>query len=174
MREIYLPEAKPALEWVNGRVLQKVSPKPKHSLAQGRFCSALDRWASRTDNGMVGPEWRFQIAPPGEIRRTLVPDVAYVSFERISRDEILGPNATRVAPDVAVEILSPGDRQRDFDEKVRVYLAAGTSVVFIVDTKVRTILAKDAQGSRLFSDGEIVTHDALPGFSLTARTLFEI
>ena len=42
MREISLPDnVKPALEWVNGRVLQKVTPERKHGLAQGRFWAAL-------------------------------------------------------------------------------------------------------------------------------------
>ena len=42
MHEIALPETKPALEWVNGRVLQKMSPRREHALAQGRFFTAPD------------------------------------------------------------------------------------------------------------------------------------
>jgi Putative restriction endonuclease len=64
-----LPEAKPAFEWVNGRALQKVSPKRKHGLAQGRFFAALDRWAETNRMGSVATEWRFHIQPPGEVRR---------------------------------------------------------------------------------------------------------
>src|SRR5579864_6084136 len=61
MRDIVLPEAKPALEWVNGRVLQKESPQRKHAVAQGRFWGALDAWARERGSGMVGTEWEFRI-----------------------------------------------------------------------------------------------------------------
>jgi hypothetical protein len=90
MREITLPETKPALEWVNGRALQKLSPRRKHALAQGRFFTALDSWAQTHDCGTVGTEWEFRIAPPGEIRRPLVPDVAYLSYARLPFDRKLG------------------------------------------------------------------------------------
>ena len=41
MREIILPDAMPALEWVDNRLLQKVRPKGKHAFAQARFVKAL-------------------------------------------------------------------------------------------------------------------------------------
>lgn len=76
MHEIFLPDAKPALEWVNNRVLQKASPRRQHALAQGEFMIALGTWARTRGTGMAGTEWHFQVNPPGEISRTLVPDVA--------------------------------------------------------------------------------------------------
>ena len=67
IHEIVLPETKPETEWVRGRALQKVSPKRDHSRLQGALTIALTRWA--TGRGEVGPEWRFRVAPPGEVRR---------------------------------------------------------------------------------------------------------
>src|SRR5690242_5063890 len=138
MHEIILPDdVKPALEWVNDRVLQKVSPARKHAIAQGRFYAALDAWASEHASGTVGTEWRFQVAPPGEVRRSLVPDVGYLSFEKMPLHEQELTDATAAAPDAVVEVLSAHDRLKDVEEKIRVYLAAGTSVIFLVDTKSR-------------------------------------
>jgi Uma2 family endonuclease len=174
MHEIYLPDAKPALEWVNNRVLQKVSPKRKHSLAQIEFGVAMRNWAVERKLGFVGSEWRFQIAPRGEIRRTLVPDLCFMSFARMPGDEMKITDVSRTAPDAAVEIISPGDKKRDLTEKIRVYLAAGTAVVFIVDPKAKVVTAADADGARSFCENDIVSHDALPGFRLKARSLFEI
>src|SRR5215467_11028342 len=135
MREIVLPETKPALEWINGRVVQKVSPQRKHSLAQARFAAALLAWATERGCGDVGTEWEFRVAPPGEDRRPLVPDVAFLSFDRLPYDDEAAADIPRVAPNVAVEILSPGDRRADVDEKIRVYLAAGTEAIFLVNTE---------------------------------------
>ena len=172
MREMVLPETKPALEWVNGRILQKVSPQAKHALAQGRFVGALDAWTQRTRSGRVGTEWECRIAPAGEVRRPLVPDVAYLSYARVPYRS-RAADIPRVAPDAVVEIISPRDRKRDVDWKVRIYLACGTSVVFLVDTKRRTVTILDSAASRTIARDGIVTHETLPGFFLPARTLFD-
>ena len=173
MREIVLPEAKPAFEWVNGRALQKVSPRRKHSLAQSEFLIALSEWASATGLGRFGTEWEFRIAPPGEERRPLVPDVAFLSYARLPYEAETDADIPRVAPDAVVEVLSSGDRHRDVEEKVRVYLAAGTSVVFLVNTDHQTVTIRDATGSQTINRDRGVTHSRLPGFSMPARLLFE-
>jgi Uma2 family endonuclease len=175
MQEIELADnVKPALEWVNNRILQKVSPQRAHALAQGRFFSALDSWASNVGSGMVGTEWRFQIKPPNEIRRSLVPDVAYLSYARLPRAELETTDAPRVTPDAVVEILSPEDKKKDVSEKVRVYLAAGTNVVFLVDTERKRVIARDASGIRFFDENGIIEHETLAGFRMPARRLFEL
>jgi len=171
--EIVLPETKPATEWVNGRALQKLSPQRKHALAQGVFIAKLYAWVMREGSGRIGTEWEFRIAPPGEVRRPLVPDVAYLSYERVPYKSEKDADIPRVAPDVVVEVLSPGDRAADVEEKVRVYLAAGTKIVFLVDTEAQEVTAKKVGGSRLFSTPEEIRDEALPGSSMPVRSLFE-
>src|SRR5215472_3841752 len=176
MQEIILSDnVKPALEWVNNRVLQKVTPRRRHALAQARFCGALDAWARFNKSGMAGTEWHFQVQPPGEIARTLVPDVAYLSFERMPKSELEATEIARIAPDVVVEVRSPEDLQVDIDEKTRVYLKAGTRVVFLVDPKRRTITALGADGvTKRFVETDTVDYPALPGLAFPARELFEV
>src|SRR5580692_10724586 len=111
MRDIVLPEVKPALEWIGGRAVQKVSPQRKHALAQTRFAIALETWARAGGRGTVGTEWEFRLQPPGEVRRPLVPDVAFISFERLPYDDEAAADIPHVAPDVVVEVLSPRDRK---------------------------------------------------------------
>src|SRR5215469_16062314 len=99
MHEIILADGvKPVLEWVNGRILQKVSPERKHAIAQRKIASAIGAWADSRGCGEVGTEWRFQVQPPGAIRRSLVPDIAYVSYERLPLEEIERTGAPQVAP----------------------------------------------------------------------------
>jgi len=174
MQEIVLPDnVKPALEWVNNRVLQKVSPERKHAIAQRRLAAALGAWADERGCGEVGTEWRFQVQPPGAIRRSLVPDVAYISYDRMPLDDLERESAPAIAPDVVVEIRSPDDHQRDIDEKVRVYLASGTRVIFLVDPERKTVIVVDSRGEHDLSRGPVV-HESLPGFSLDPRVLFEM
>ena len=166
-----MPEDKPAYEWVNGRALQKVRPKRKHSLAQTRFAIALERWAHRGGLGSVGTEWRFRVQPPGEQRRPLMPDVAFLSYDRLSFEAQQTTDEPEVAPEAVVEILSPDDRPADVEEKVRVYLAAGTSVVFLADTDRRQVTVRDAAGSRSIEKG-VLEHIALSGFRRPIARLF--
>ena len=174
MHEIILPEAKPALEWVNNRILQKVTPQRRHALAQRRFAARLGDWADQGGTGVVGTERHFQVQPPGEISRTLVPDVAFLSYDRMPRAEMEATEIPSVAPDVVVEVRSPKDTQVDIDEKTRVYLAAGTIVVFLVDPEQKSITVVDADGRRTLVETDTIRHRALPGFELQARTLFEL
>jgi Uma2 family endonuclease len=174
MAEITLPESKPALEWVNGRALQKVSPQRKHSVAQTRFAGELHAWTRRTRSGIAGIEWGFQVAPPGEDRRPLVPDVAYLSYDRLPYETQMVTDNPRVAPDVVVEVLSPDDRHADVEGKARVYLAAGTRVVFLVDTELRTVTIRELGGDQTIDKDAVLTHDALPGFQLNVADLFSV
>jgi len=172
-REIVLPESKPALEWIKDRVVQKMSPQRKHALAQAVFAAALLDWARAGGRGDVGTEWEFRIAPPGEDRRPLVPDVAFLSFDRLPYEDEAAADIPRVAPNVAVEILSPGDRRPDVDEKIRVYIAAGTEAIILVDTGRCTATLFDKHGMRCFDQGDTLTHESLPEFALSIRSLFE-
>jgi Uma2 family endonuclease len=173
MRDIILPEVKPALEWIGGRAVQKVSPRRKHALAQTRFAMALETWARAGGRGTVGTEWEFRLKPPGEMRRPLVPDVAFISFERLPFDDEAASDMPHVAPDVVVEILSPSDRITDIDEKTGVYLACGTSVIFLVDTEAQIVTIRDGFQATQFSRQDTLTHAAMPGFALLARELFD-
>ncbi len=174
MRTIVLPEAKPAFEWVNGRALQKVSPKRRHSLAQTIFAAALFRWAKARGAGMVGTEWRFHVKPRGEGRRPLVPDVAFLSYRRMPYERQERTEEPDIAPDVVVEVRSPGDLKADIAEKIRVYLKARTNVIFFVDPKKQTVTVHEQQGQRVLGADDIISHPTLPGFRLAVRQLFSL
>lgn len=173
MVEITVPETKPATEWIRGRAVQKVSPQRKHALAQTRFAAALDAWAMSLGSGRVGTEWEFRLQPPGEARRPLVPDVAYLSYSRVPFEPADRADMPRVAPDAVVEVLSPSDAIADIEERVRVYLAAGTAVVFLVDTESRSVVARKPGALQAFGEGDNIESESLPEFSMPVRLLFE-
>jgi Uma2 family endonuclease len=170
IHEIVLPDTEPETEWILGRAVQKVSPFRTHAKLQLRLGTALSVWAEA--RGDVGTEWRFRPAPPGEIRRPLVPDVSYVAKQRLIGLEGRDLEAPPFAPDVAVEILSPGERAARVEHKIGVYLADGASLVMIVDPSDRSVRLHDAQGVRVLRGGDVIAHPALPGFSLALPTLF--
>ncbi|MBV9271020.1 MAG: Uma2 family endonuclease [Candidatus Eremiobacteraeota bacterium] len=164
-------QTKPATEWVLGRAVQKMSPRGKHARTQLRIAAALLAWADRTEFGRVGTEWDVRIAPPGEERRTLVPDVAVISYEGIPKNDDRDAEFPIVAPDVVVEVLSPGEPADYIAEKRRVYLASGSKLVMEADPE-REITLYDATGSRTLTHEDIIQHSALPDFSLIVSTIF--
>jgi Uma2 family endonuclease len=172
IHEIVLPITKPETEWILGRAVRKVSPFRTHALLQGRLVALLARWAE--GRGEVGTEWRFRIAPAGEIRRPLVPDVSYVSYERLRDLEGYDLELPPFAPDVAVEILSPGWRRAHLEHKIGVYLAGGSQLVIVVDPAAREARLHDARGERAVRGDEAIEHAALPGFSLALPALFAV
>ncbi len=168
--EIVLPTTQPETEWVRGRPRAKVSPTRDHARVQSRLAAALDAWAG--SRGEVGTEWRFRLAPPGEPRRPLVPDVAFVRVERLRARTHADIQAPEFPPDVAVEVLSPGEDVRDLDDKIDVYLRCGVELVLVVDTQTRALLAYDIEGAQRFSGCETFRHAALPEFALDLAPFF--
>ena len=173
MHEIVLPETKPETEWVRGRALQKVSPTYDHARLQSLLVRALGTWADDRSTGRVGTEWRFRVAPPGEIVRPLVPDVGFLSYDALApdapHDAVQVPLA---APTVAVEILSPDDRMPDVEHKIATYRRAGTAAVIVVDPQRQTI-AVHRDDVAVLRAGDVLTDAALPGFVLDVGDLFE-
>ncbi len=106
--EIVLPVTSPETEWIGDRTVAKVNPTREHLRLQSEMTIALSTWAR--GRGEVGTEWQFRVAPPGEARRPLISDVAFVWRERLrghSREELESP---AFAPNTNKEMLSSGRR----------------------------------------------------------------
>src|SRR5579862_4096759 len=107
--DLGIPEVKPAIESIRGHWTRKMSPQRRHAIQQSRLCELLTRWAG--ERGEVGSEWRFYFLPEDDRPSSLVPDVAYVSFERMPLKYGELREQPTIAPDIAVEILSPYERR---------------------------------------------------------------
>ncbi|HSL82370.1 MAG TPA: Uma2 family endonuclease, partial [Thermoanaerobaculia bacterium] len=66
------------------------------------------------------------------------PDAAFVTRERAER-VVEREKYFEGAPDLAAEVVSPGDSRREVAEKVRDYLAAGTRLVWIIDRRRQSV-----------------------------------
>lgn len=119
---------------------------------------------------IFGAETGFLIErDPDTVR---APDVAFVSAERISDR----PPAQFFpgAPDLAVEVLSPGDTASEVQEKAEAWLASGCKEVWLVDPRRKTATKLiPAEDSIVQQSVETLTTDLLPGFSLAVAQLFE-
>lgn len=166
-----IPETKPATELIDGRLVQKMSPKRRHQELEMRWTLALRAWGG--ERGDAYHEWRHEFRAPGHSFASLVPDIAYLSRESL---DALGPAASEApprAPEIAVEILSAGESERHLTWKIGAYLAAGTRVVFVVDPPRRTIVAHARDSVQRFGPGDVVRHATMAGFSYPVNAMFD-
>jgi Uma2 family endonuclease len=78
-------------------------------------------------------------------------------------------------PDLAVEVISPGDTKREIAEKVNMWLAHGSTSVWVADPEAMTITIHrtGAEAIRLAARDEIANEPALPGFILPVSKIFK-
>ncbi|MCC7369707.1 MAG: Uma2 family endonuclease [Chloroflexi bacterium] len=163
-----LPEEKPALEFQDGVVTQKMAAKPVHGSIQSFLLRTIDQFARPRRLGIVFAETRF-----AHDNWSPVPDVAF--YRRESLTVRRAPRDFTAAPDLAIEILSPGQTVNDLLQKSLDYLARGTLVAVVVSPPDETVLVV-RQGETLAvlrGDRRINLDDVLPGLQLTVEQLFQ-
>ena len=165
-----LPEAEPALEYAGGVVTQKVAPQAQHVRLQLNFAMCVNAFAEPRKLASAFPELRTTYA--GLSR---VPDVAIYLWGRIPRLPS-GRISNRLSepPDVAVEIVSPGQSVTDQVSKCIWYVKNGVRIALIVDPDRDVVLRfrPDALPDVLSGDDRIDLDEVLPGFELTVDQLF--
>jgi Uma2 family endonuclease len=104
-----------------------------------------------------------------------IPDVSFVRWERLPRRGLVPDEPiAALAPDLAVEVLSPSNTAGEMRRKLKDYFLATTQAVWVIDPKGRTVTVYDAPDkSTRFSEEETLTGGSLlPGFELPLRELF--
>jgi len=144
--------------------------------SHGKFTSRIPRivgdFVEAHDLGETfGAETGFIIfRNPDTVR---APDFAFISKERLPLikefDEFIS-----IAPDLAVEIVSPYDRWTKVEEKVNDYLRAGVRLVWVINPSIRTIhVYRGFANVTVLTIGDVLSgEDVLPGFSAPAARIF--
>ncbi|MEX2177622.1 MAG: Uma2 family endonuclease [Gemmatimonadaceae bacterium] len=160
-----------ATELVRGVLVVREPPGGWHGYLSLRLGSLMDRHVSPRNAGMLfGQDTGFLIErEPDTVR---APDLAFV---RAERTQAVGRKGyVPFAPDLAVEILSPGDRPGEVLAKVADWLRAGTRVVWVIDPDRALAHVHRADGtiSIVREEGALEGEDVLPGFSCALNELF--
>ena len=165
------PEEEPALEYVDGVVTRKMSPKGPH----GR----LQLWAGKLFDNAAGDPPQFltftELRTNWTDRASLIPDISVYLIERVPitpEGEIA--EDFWLPPDIAVEIASPGQSVNDQTERANLLLQNGVRVVLLVEPRQRRVrVARPGQPIMSYQRGDTVTiEDVLPRFRLSVDELF--
>jgi Uma2 family endonuclease len=153
--------------------LKKMSPSGwRHSSIAGQLHTWLGQHVEKHDLGRVfGAEPGFVLArDPDTVR---APDIAFIRREHLPAappEDAFWPGA----PDLAVEVVSPGDTVREVDEKVMAWLSAGAAMVWVVNPKWRSVTAyRSATDIKVFTEkDELDGQDVVPGFRCRVSDIF--
>jgi len=168
---IAMPDDGHKYELVDGEIRRSSPAGGRHGAIGVELSGLLRTFAKPRRLGRVFDSSTGFRMPSGNVRS---PDVSVVASSRLENDEA-PVGFIAVAPDLAVEILSPGDRSQEILDKVGEYLDAGVRLVWVIDpqerrairyrslTDVRTLAAEDDL------DGE----DVLPGFRSRLAEIFQ-
>jgi len=158
-------------ELVEGRVIEMAASGGRSSRTGGRAYAALLEQGERLGLGWAFPaDAGFVLFPDRRTMRS--PDAAFVLIERLPEPE--DPAVISLAPDLAVEVMSPSDRVSDAIAKVAMYLAAGVRLVWLAFPAqwVVTVFTPDALPSTLGVGAILDGGEVLPDLRLPVADLF--
>lgn len=156
-------------ELIEGVLLPMSPPGGVHAIVQLRLGSLLRWYADERQCGEVFGEAGFILATNPDT--VLAPDLAFVETSRLPED-LTG--FLKLAPDLAVEIVSPGNSPGEIERKVAIYLQAGTRMIWVVYTRQRQVVAHiPNEAPRVFTESdELPGGDVLPGLTLPVARIF--
>lgn len=159
-------------ELIRGELKKMVPAGSNHGRIAVNVAVHLAQYVRANNLGRVyAAETGFRLAlDPDTVR---APDVAFIRQERIEEvGEVEGywPGA----PDLAVEVISPGDLYTEVEEKVFTWLEAGTRLVVVVDPRRHTVTVYRGKGDiRVLTEGELLRgEDVVPGWEVAVEELF--
>ena len=169
-----LPDNGTRYEIIDGELYMSRQPHWHHQCTCGNFYAELRAWSLTSGLGQAS-------ITPGVIfsdADNVVPDVVWISNERLTALMDEAGHLTG-APELAVEVLSPGveNERRDREAKLKLYESRGVREYWIVDWRVQQIevYRRDQAmlhlAATLFAE-DVLTSPLLPGFACPVARLF--
>ena len=159
-------------ELVEGELVKMAPAGREHGVLAMRIGWRLAQHVEANDLGEVlAAETGFKLASDPDTVRA--PDVAFVRQERVAEaGDARGfwPGA----PDLAVEVVSPGDTYTEVEDKVLDWLDSGTLMVAVVNPRQRTVtIYRSRTDIVILTQNDILDcKDVVPGWSLPIQELF--
>jgi Uma2 family endonuclease len=156
-------------ELVKGVIVTVPPPKAIHGIVQSKIDRKLGAFIDERQLGWIVTESGTLLEQDPDTVRG--PDVAFYS---IARQPEVPPDYFEIAPDLAVEILSPHARRAAVRAKIAEYIAAGVRLVWLVDPETRTVLEYrgSLRGTEYDQADTLTGADVLPDFSCRVADFF--
>ena len=153
-------------ELIDGVAVAKVSPKYFHAKSTLHLVRILDRWSD--GRGRLGIEWAIDLTD----NFTPVPDLIYISFDRLTATWEENA-ACPVAPELAIEIISPGQTFGQMIQKASIYLNHNILRVWIIDPSAQSLTVFYADAAPVTYTGkQLISDPIFPELSIVTNQLF--
>src|ERR1700730_11833163 len=134
-----------AFELADGQLVER-NVSVLSSLVEGFVYDRVLDYARMTDGGLVWPGTIGYQCFPLFPDKTPRPDVSFIAKARLSKELMVAGYIT-IAPDLAVEVLSPNDLAYEVDQKVEEYFSVGVRVIWIINPEKRTVVIYRPNGT---------------------------
>ncbi len=169
-----LPDDGKRYEIIDGELYMSRQPHWHHQRACVKICTALDTWSGQTGAGEVNFAPGVIFADDDDV----APDVVWISHDR--RATALGPEGhLHTAPELVIEVLSPGgaNARRDREVKLKLYSRRGVLEYWLVDWRTQQVEIYRREQLALHLVATLHATDTLaspllPGFACQVATLF--
>ena len=171
---LMMPDDGSHYELVKGE-LKRMSPTgDEHGSITMELAFTLYQYVKLNNLGRVyAAETGFKLeSDPDTVR---APDIAFVRKERIeATGRVQGYRSG--APDLAIEVLSPGNTKREMTAKVEEYFAAGAHLVWLVNPKSKTVTVyRSSTDSMILTEKDTLDGgEVVPGFKIPVAEIFAI
>jgi len=167
-----LPDGK-HYELVDGTLVER-NVSALSSLVAARVTRALEAYCEEQNLGWVFISdlgYRCFSWKPKQVRRA---DVSFIKADRYSLAQVSQEGYVSIPPDLAVEVISPGDLVSELNQKLEEYLRAGVKLVWVIDPQQRIVWVHHPDGTarRLLETDEISGEDVILGFRCLVGTFF--
>jgi Uma2 family endonuclease len=158
-------------ELIDGILVEKVMAYPEASLATW-LSFLLQSFLEKHDLGLLAGADATLRLWPGMVR---LPDVSFVSWEKLPTRTIPQEPIPDLVPDLAVEVLSKSNKKAEMDLKLRHYFLSGVRLVWYIDPRKRQVRVYTAPDQLVLfdEDGTLDGGDVLPGLALPVRQIFK-
>lgn len=158
-------------ELIDGTLVEKAMGYEEARLA-GMLLTFLNVFLLRRNLGIAaGPDGVLKLTT-GLVR---IPDVSFVSWDKLPGRKPPKTPVPRLALDLAVEVLSRSNSKKEMRRKLIEYFDAGVEVVWFLEPQRRTLRVYTSltDSTLLTEEDDLDGGDILPGFRLPLRELFE-
>lgn len=157
-------------ELVRGELIMMSPGKGRHAAVGMKIGRSLLNFVEANGLGEVFDSSAGYVVSrnPDTVRE---PDVSFLGTERLKQQDL--DAFLEGAPDLAIEVLSPGNTVADMRAKMADYFDGGCRVVWIVDPVRRSVTVYRPDGNPvLLTENDTLTEpEILPGFSLAIRDI---
>lgn len=166
-----MPDDGSRYELFDGELIRMNPTNLRHLQISGRLIRLIGNYVEEGNRGVVGGEGGFVFRRDPD--KVYAPDVVFISTDRLPPTDAWTGFA-EIAPNLAVEVLSPGDTADYINDKVVTYLTAGARLVWVVDPRRRSVTVYQAdRTARVLLEGDALDGgDVLPEFRLSLTDLF--